>query len=270
MESPFPGMDPYLERFWNDVHGKLIAYIADDLNGVLPGQYRATLQERVVIADIDQPRTGTRYPDVAVVDWPSSAETEGGGVATEVHSERLLIRAPELLIYNEPLRQYFIEITDSKFGENVVTAIEVLSPENKRAGDGMSQFRRKQEEYRQAKVNRVEIDLLRGGRRLFEFPESVLGTRPHKPYYVTVHRGEKTGEAELYAIDLRDTLPVIHVPLRPGEPDVDLALQPLIKRVYRNGRFPIDYGSPCDPPLGGDEEVWARQMIAGRTGKTAG
>jgi hypothetical protein len=263
-------MDPYLERFWNDVHGTLVTYIKDALNESLPTRYRATMQERVVIADLDQPLTGTRYPDVAVVDWPEAAGTQGGGVATEVHSERLLIRAPELLMYDEPLRQYFIEITDSKFGEDVVTAIEVLSPENKRVGDGMSQFRRKQEEYRRAKVNRVEIDLLRGGRRLFEFPESILGPQRRKPYYVTVHRGEKTGEAELYAVDLRDTLPVIKVPLRPGEPDVGLALQPLIKRVYRNGRFPIDYGTACDPPLEKDEEAWARQIIAERTVKPPG
>jgi hypothetical protein len=44
-------MDPYLERFWNDVYGKLITYIADDLNEALPPRYRAALQERVVIAD---------------------------------------------------------------------------------------------------------------------------------------------------------------------------------------------------------------------------
>ena len=31
MPSPFPGMDPYLERYWEGVHAKLIGYIADDL-----------------------------------------------------------------------------------------------------------------------------------------------------------------------------------------------------------------------------------------------
>ena len=40
--------------------------------------------------------------------------------------------------------------------------------------DGTVQFRAKQAEYRAARVNRVEIDLLRSGRRLFDFPQRAL------------------------------------------------------------------------------------------------
>lgn len=29
--SPFPGMDPYLEARWSDVHSKLIAFIGEAL-----------------------------------------------------------------------------------------------------------------------------------------------------------------------------------------------------------------------------------------------
>ena len=89
MKSPFPGMDPYTERFWNDVHGTLITYIRDELNGLLPPRYRATMQERVIIADLDRPLSGSRYPDVAVLDWPEIAP---GGVATAVHSKRLIVQ----------------------------------------------------------------------------------------------------------------------------------------------------------------------------------
>jgi hypothetical protein len=259
MDSPFPGMDPYLERFWNDVHGKLIAYIADALNELLPPRYRATLQERVVIADIDEPGQTARYPDVAVLDWPDGDE---GGVATAVHSQLLLIRQPEILRYeSDPLKEYFVEILDSKSGEKVVTAIEVLSPDNKRPGDGMAQFQRKQAEYRSAGVNRVEIDLLREGKRMFEFPETLLSPQRQKPYYVTVYRAVKPGECELYAIDLRDRLPVVHVPLRAEDRDVHLALQPLMNRVYRNGRFPINYDEPSVPPLQGADADWGRQAV---------
>ena len=31
MASPFPGMDPYLEQFWGDVHHALITYARDQL-----------------------------------------------------------------------------------------------------------------------------------------------------------------------------------------------------------------------------------------------
>jgi hypothetical protein len=256
-------MDPYLERFWNDVHGKLIAYIADELNVWLPGRYRATLQERVVIADLDLPLSGARYPDVANLDWPGQSE---GGVATAVHSQHLLIRLPALLSYaGEPLKQLNVEILDSQFGEKVVTAIEVRSPENKRVGDGMMQFKRKQDEYRAAKVNRVEIDLLRDGRRMFEFPQSYLTPEQIKPYYVVVHRGHRPCEAELYALDLRDRLPAFGIPLRAQARDVLLDLQPLLARVYRNGRFPVDYDEPCDPPLEQADAQWSRELLARRT-----
>lgn len=261
MDSPFPGMDPYLEQFWNDVHGKLVPYIADTLNELLPARFRASMDKRVVIADIDQPLSGSRYPDVAILAAPKL----GGGGATAVLSSRALVRPPTLMAFKgEPLKQHFVEIIDMKFGEKVVTGIEVLSPENKRPSDGMIQFQRKQSEYRNARVNRVEIDLLRDGRRLFDFPLGQLPQQQQKPYYVTVYRAAREGECEVYAIDLRETLPVIAIPLRPADEDVWLDLQHLIARVYRNGRFPIDYDEPCDPPLVGDDAVWAKEMLAGR------
>lgn len=250
-------MDPYLEQFWNDVHGPLITYIKDILNETLPPRFRATMQERVVIADLDQPLPGSRYPDVAVLEAPIIT-----GVGPAVHSTRALVTAPPLLSYQgEPLTEYSVEIVDSKFGEKVVTAIEVLSPENKRAGDGMLQFEAKQSEYRRAKVSRVEIDLLREGRRPFEFPQRLLGQHAGKPYYIGVYRGHRPSTCELYAIDLRDPLPVIAVPLRQLDSDVLLDLQTLIEHVYRTGRFPIDYDDPCDPPLEGDDAVWARALL---------
>lgn len=252
-------MDPYLEGFWNDVHGKLVAYIADDLNERLPARFRATMQERVVIADLEQPLGGVRYPDIAILDAPRIAS---GGTA--VLSARALVRSPALLSYaGDPLTEYSVEIVDTKFGQKVVTAIEVLSPENKRLGDGMQQFQRKAAEYRAARVGRVEIDLLREGRRPFNFPRRLLGPNLQKPYYVTVYRGCKTDECELYAIDLREPLPVINVPLRADDADVQLDLQPLMEHVYRTGRFPIDYAGPCDPPLEGDDAQWAGGMLAG-------
>lgn len=79
-----------------------------------------------------------------------------------------------------------------------------------------------------------------------------------------MYRAGRTGGCELYAIDLREPLPVINIPLRAGDKDVPLDLQPLIRRVYKNGRFPIDYGEPCDPPLEGEEAAWARELLAAR------
>jgi hypothetical protein len=251
-------MDPYLERFWNDVHGSLITYIKDELNAALPPRFRATLQDRVVIADLEQPFPGVRYPDVAVLEAPRL-----GAGGTAVHSAHLLIQAPEILTYpGDPLTEYSVEIVDTKSGDQVVTAIEVLSPENKRTGDGLAKFQQKQKEYRDARVNRVEIDLLREGRRLYDFPTRLLSADWQTPYYVTVYRGGKPNQCDLYPIGLREALPVIGVPLRETDPDVPLDLQPLIEHVYRTGRFPIDYREPCDPPLEGPDAEWSKTLLA--------
>ncbi len=263
MKSPFPGMDPYVERFWNDVHNKLCGHIADELNERgLPSHYRATMNDRVLIADLDEPLSGEEYPDVAVLDWPA---TSGTHPAPTIHSQRLLVRSPIILSYvGDPIPQYTVEIVDTRYGEKVVTSIEVLSPSNKRSGDGLTQFRQKQAYNRAARVNRVDIDLLRRGTRPFEFPERLLRPEQRKPYYVTVHRGHAASEVEIYAIDLRDPLPVIGVPLRAGEADAAVDLQPLIDRVYSGGRFPMDYDRPCDPPLTGDDADWAAGLLAAR------
>lgn len=47
MNSPFPGMDPYLERHWEDVHTRLIGYIADELQPQLSDDLIARMEEKV-------------------------------------------------------------------------------------------------------------------------------------------------------------------------------------------------------------------------------
>lgn len=34
--NPFPGFDPYLERWWGSVHATLLVYVQDDLQPRLP------------------------------------------------------------------------------------------------------------------------------------------------------------------------------------------------------------------------------------------
>src|SRR5439155_5717244 len=67
MASPFPGMDPYLERSWGDVHQALIIYAREQLQPRLPGDLRARVEERVFVASADEPRKDM-YPDVRVIE----------------------------------------------------------------------------------------------------------------------------------------------------------------------------------------------------------
>src|SRR5947209_12316382 len=56
MKSPFPGMDPYLEQFWPDIHASLIIYSRDQLEEQLPGSLIARVEERVVVEAEEEPR----------------------------------------------------------------------------------------------------------------------------------------------------------------------------------------------------------------------
>jgi hypothetical protein len=131
MRSPFPGMDPYLEQFWGDVHHRLITYTCDALQRHLPGDLLARMDERVFV----EPSEGQGrniVPDVRVVDRGRPTERgvgTGNGVAV---AEPLVIHLDQ----SEPVRQGFIEIIDIMSGRRVVTVIEVLSPSNKISGPG--------------------------------------------------------------------------------------------------------------------------------------
>ena len=70
MKSPFPGMDPYLERHWRDVHASLIIYARDQLQPQLPRKLCARVEERPIV----EPEEGegrSIFRDVRVVEQPS-------------------------------------------------------------------------------------------------------------------------------------------------------------------------------------------------------
>src|SRR5260370_30420508 len=70
MPSPFPGMDPYLEAHWRDVHHNLITYARDALQDVLPSELRARVEERVVLETPEGIGANPLYPDLRLVEGP--------------------------------------------------------------------------------------------------------------------------------------------------------------------------------------------------------
>ena len=80
MRSPFPGMDPWLELHWRDVHASLIIYIRDHLQRHLPSPLVARAEETVSV-DIEEDKPVMVRPDRAVTeDWLGGGGN--GGVAT--------------------------------------------------------------------------------------------------------------------------------------------------------------------------------------------
>ena len=257
MASPFPGMDPYLEQFWRDVHARLIIYTADQLQGRLPSDLRARVEERVVV----EPGVGEDrnvYPDIRIVErgrGPSAA------VATE--TDVAVLEPVILRLENEPLTETFIEVIDVGSGKRVVTVIEVLSLANKLPGDGQDQYRQKQDELRAGGVSLVEIDLLRAGQRRLGVPYYQLPVSHRTAYQVCVRRGWDPVAVEVYPVPLRQRLPVVKVPLRRTDAEVPLELQLLIEQCYRNGKYDddLDYGHAPDPPLTPEDESWADSLL---------
>lgn len=260
--NPFPGMNPYLEARWGDVHTALISYIRDAVDDDLPRGLQAKMQERVFVESLG--RGGHALsPDVLI--RPSGRRIGAGtkavaaaGVAAAAGPGPMVLEIPVV----EQVEPY-VTITDPRSGGQVITIIEVVSPSNKLPGEGRRLYRRKQREARRGGVNLVEVDLLRAGRPVTIAGPHVVPPAARAPYHVAVQRGGRRDLVEYYPIGFRNRLPVVNVPLRAGEPDLQLDLQPPLDRAYRKGRYfdEIDYARPPEPPLGGDDAGWAASLL---------
>ena len=254
MKSPFPGMDPYLEPHWLDIHASLATGARDSLNEQLPDDLVAHVEERVAI----ESQTGEDHilgPDVRVF------EPKGGTpAATEDASG--VVRAPYRLIAQvESITERFVRVMEPAT-ERLITVLEFVSPTNKR-GEGLSAFRSKRAELLLCGVNFVEVDLHRAG-------DWKALLRPHRsphgattPYRVTIRIPADPAAVYLHPIRLQDRLPAISIPLRQRDPEVRIDLQGLIERAYSSGRYDrcLDYSRPCDPPLEAVEAAWAEELL---------
>jgi len=259
-KSPFPGMDPFLEFHWRDVHHALVTYTRDQLQQQLPAELLARMQERVIIADQDQ-IAGSRYPDVHVVEFPSRGL--GGGTALAVEEA---VVAPYIVEYHAtPLTETYIEILDAASGHRVVTVIEFLSPTNKLAGSGREEYLRKRHECLDSGTHLVEVDLTRTGPRASVLPLDLIPPQHHSTYIVCVSRLTPRRQLEYYPIPLPTPLPSFRIPLRPKDQDVILRLQPLVDQAYANGRYhTLDYRRALEPPLSQDEASWTDELLRQR------
>jgi hypothetical protein len=261
--NPFPGMNPYLEWHWGDVHQSVVTYVRNVLNERMPDGLLARVEERVYV-ETDESERPVR-PDVRVVSVKTSRPSVGGAAATAaVVADPGPITTTDPVIFefeSEPITEGYVVVRDARGGQ-VVTLIEVLSEGNKAGGSGEQEYRRKQKEMREAGANVVEIDLIRTGRHVLSVPMNVVPAKYDTAYRACVRRANQPGRAEWYPIRLPDRLPVIRLPLRPEDPDLPLDLQWLIDEAYRTGRYDyIDYGLPPKPPLEGEDAAWADQLL---------
>jgi len=259
MPSPFPGMDPYLEAHWRDIHARLVIYASDALQGVLPSPLRARVEESVLLETAEGLGDHPLFPDVRVVEYASQRRTEARPEAGVAVAEPLLVDV-------EPVSETFLEIIDRESGNRVVTVIEFLSPSNKSPGANREQYLRKQREICSSEANLVEIDLNRFGVHTLAFPLTHIKPAVRTGYMACVRRATKRGLAVVYPMPLWQRLPNLKIPLRPEDTDVPLDLQPLIEQCYRNGGYEgtLNYAVDPDPPLLGAEKEGAEQWLHGK------
>ena len=254
MPSPFPGMDPYIEAcgLWGDFHDKLIGELERTLAKALPPRYVTRIRERTYIEWIDpQDDPSQRVPfepDVSVRFSGGEPDAQASAVAMlTAPSQAVLMHALVQMEY----RELFLEILELAPQRRLVTAIEVLSPTNKRAGTvGWEQYENKRHVFLQGHANLVEIDLLRSGRR-----RGMRERWPDSPYYILAMKKHEAPACRVWPAFIAAPLPEIAVPLTPPDDDLPLPLQPLIDAIHARSRYEvdIDYTRPLKPPLSPDE-----------------
>ena len=257
MPSPFPGMDPYIEshREWSDFHNDLAAELRTRLNMQLQANYYAvtTTYATYDIIQIAQHDRRSISPDVSIWQTKPSSPT-AGGVAV-IDPPLMQSRVPlevEVRIANVEIR---------KTGtDRLITAIEILSPVNKRPGVQREKYLRNRRELFDADVHVIEIDLLRGGQRS---PLEILP--PAAAYYVTLGRADQRPRVDVWAMQLPDRLPRIPVPLADPDPDIVIDLGAIVREVYMRGAYArrLDYTlSPPPPELSTEEQQWLQTLLA--------
>ncbi len=154
MELPFPGMNPYLEApsFWPDVHHRLITVLCDQILAQLQPHYTAVITPYVAFENLEiTPVRVAVVPHVGILetDLPAMASTP-----TTVAPAPLIVTAAMHI----PTRYTRLEIR-TVGNEALVTAIELLSPVNKRPGvDGVDAYEQKRQELFRSEAHLLELE----------------------------------------------------------------------------------------------------------------
>jgi hypothetical protein len=252
-------MDPYLEapHRWSSLHAYLIPKLAEQLAPQLGDRYAVSIEERVYLSfppSFPDDELRIRRPDAMILDLERRPAAAGGAIATLPRALEVLVPAPE------PMRELYLAVRGQD--EEVVTAIELLSPTNKRPGPGRDEYVVQRSEVLRSRTNLVEIDLLRGGPRMPMVaidPEGATG----EGYGVLFSRGVERPRALFIPFAVREPFPRFPVPRAPGDPEPALDLRPALLAAYDTLSFArrIDYSRPPDPPFSTADEAWAGELL---------
>jgi hypothetical protein len=271
MNSPFPGMDPFIEvcGHWEGFHDRLIHKIDESLAQALPVGYTidTAVRSYIVLVEAEGKKEHLAKPDVTVVERaagkkPRTKRSRVAVVETGEAAQSVLMQA----FVAEDFKETFVEIYMEDEERTLVTCIEVLSPSNKRPGTrGWRKYRRKRQAMLLGRANFIEIDLLRGGQKM-----PMLTPWPDSPYTLLVCRQDDAPYCHVWPAHFQRRLPPIPVPLLQPDSDLTLDLQPLVDGIYSFGRYDerINYTRPLTPALSDAEAAWVRDLLKSRPAQT--
>ncbi len=258
MNSPFPGMDPFLEGTkWPDVHHKLASVISELITPNLAPKYLVSVEIYTIDDSSPGSELGIMYPDVAVLQPPAKvaqAERISSSGSFPAQITPASITMPTLISVS--VRIPVVEIRDPE-NNILITTIEILSPVNKR-NPGLEPYRKKRRQLYRANVHLLEIDLLRRGSRPFTHP-----LIPEAHYYVTLIRAK--GETQIWGFNIQDALPIVPLPLKVPDSDITLDLGKALQLVYQRSYYhaSIDYSKPPPPPaFSAKDQIWLKKQLA--------
>jgi hypothetical protein len=247
-------MNPYLEQedVWEDFHQSFIVFLRDALREQVRPKYVVKVEEHLFIHELPgDERRPIGHSDVSIA--PASLPPGGRAGVLQAPAEGRLSLAIDVE------RHGYLEVRD-RLSREIVTVIEVLSPSNKKPGPDREQYLVKRRRLLYSPVNLVEIDLLRGNG-----PRMPVEGLAECAYCVMVSRAEERPRVGLWAIQLREPLPVVPVPLRAADGAARLDLQAVLHRLYDSAGYE-DYiydGAPR-PPLSAADAAWAAGLVPGR------
>jgi len=226
MAATIVGVDPNLEGdLWTSFHALFVPEIIRLLNPQLLPRYIALAQKYQIMDSPDEIAIApdTTYPDVGITPTGASAPAPSstGSISATIELDTVVA---------QPYPHLSIDIRDAK-NRRLVTAIEFMSPANKR-GQGRRKYLRKRERLLHSSAHLMEIDLLRAGRRV-----PMVQALPRAAYYVFLSRADRRPKTQIWSIQAGERLPVVAVPLQQGDDDVPLDLQVAYANAYDLGGF---------------------------------
>lgn len=252
MQTPFPGMDPYLENsnMWPNVHNSLITALRDELTPRLRPRYYVSIEERTYWDNAGDLLFAGR-PDVSVT----------GRIARETATPYVVAPRADIVPVTLPIPD---EITETYLeiravGEDrVITVLEILSPTNKRRGRGREMYEEKRDLVLTSRTHLVEIDLLRAGEPM---RMNQNGSRSH--YRILISRSPKRPRADLYPFNVQQPIPDFDLPLQRGDAEPRVELDRILHELYDRAGYDlrINYKTDPEPPLEGDDAIWMNNLL---------